>query len=171
MLKFTTVTSHHHDEGGAPQSRSGLRSVGRLTLALFLAVALAGCGGGSGSTGPDPDPDPDPGPGPGPQQPVSFAADIEPIFNGSCAVSGCHNSSTQESGVDLSSYGAALSSVGDQYGTEIIEPGDPSASPIIDKISSNNPEFGERMPLDRSALSQSEIDSIRAWIQDGAPDN
>jgi mono/diheme cytochrome c family protein len=86
-------------------------------------------------------------------------------------VSGCHDSGTQESGVNLSSYDAALNSVGVQYGTEIIEPGSPNTSPIVDKISNENPQEGERMPLNRQPLSDAEIDSIIAWIDDGAPNN
>ncbi len=142
-------------------------SLRRAGLILLLAVMTA-CGGGS-STGPDPDPDPDPMPDP--DRPVSFSEDIQPIFNGTCAVSGCHDSGTQESGVNLSSYEAALNSVGVQYGTEIIDPGNPGNSPIVDKISNENPAEGERMPLNRQPLSDTEIDSIIAWIDDGAPNN
>lgn len=143
----------------------------RLTyaFAVIFIFTLVSCGGGGGSTGPDPDPNPNPTPEP--DRPVSFSEDIEPIFNGNCAVSGCHTSSTQESGVDLSSYDKALNSVGIQYGTEIIVPGEPENSPIVDKISNDNPEFGVRMPYQRSKLSSAQIDSIIAWIDDGAPDN
>ena len=126
----------------------------RRICAILLLVVMTACGGGS-STGPEPDPDPDPTPDP--DRPVSFSEDIQPIFNGTCAVSGCHDSGTQESGV--------------QYGTEVIEPGDPNNSPIVDKISNKDPEFGERMPLNRQPLSDAEIDSIIAWIDDGAPNN
>ncbi|MGK7371257.1 MAG: c-type cytochrome domain-containing protein [Candidatus Halalkalibacterium sp. M3_1C_030] len=135
---------------------------------LMLLVTFISCGGGS-STGPEPDPDPDPDPNP--DRPVSFSEDIQPIFNGNCAVSGCHDSGTQESGVDLSSYDAALNSIGVQYGTEIIQPGDPNNSPIVDKISNDDPEFGQRMPFNRQPLSEAEIDSIIAWIEDDAPNN
>ena len=143
----------------------------RLTyvFAVILLFTLVSCGGGGGSTGPDPDPNPDPTPEP--DRPVSFSEDIEPIFSGSCAVSGCHTSGMQESGVDLSSYESAMNSVGDQYGTEIIMPGEPENSPIVDKISNDNPEFGERMPYQRGQLSSAQIDSIIAWIDDGAPNN
>lgn len=137
----------------------------RNLFTVMLLSALVSCGGDSSSTGPDPDPDPDP------DRPVSYSQDIQPIFNGNCALSGCHDSGTQESGVNLSSYDDAINSVGVQYGTEIIQPGEPENSPIVDKISNENPQEGERMPLNRSPLSEANIDSIVAWIENGAPDN
>lgn len=134
-------------------------------VAVMLSILITACGGDS-STGPDPEQPP-----PNSGQPVSYAQDIQPIFNGNCAVSGCHDSGTQRNGVDLSSYNSATNSVGARYDTLIILPDNPSASPIVDKISNDNPEFGDRMPLNRAPLENAEIDSIRAWIEDGAPDN
>lgn len=138
-------------------------------LAIVLFLALVSCGGNGGSTGPDPDPNPDPDPDP--NRAVSYSQDIQPIFTGNCAESGCHDSNTQEHGVDLSSYASAMNSVGVQYSTEIIVPGEPNNSPIVDKISNDNPEEGVRMPYQRNPLSQANIDSIVAWIEDGAPNN
>lgn len=152
----------------SPNSLSPVLSRLRKSCLILLLAVLTACGGGS-STGPEPDPDPDPAPVP--DRPVSFSEDIQPIFNGNCAVSGCHDSGTQESGVNLTSYDAALGSSGIQYGRDIIDPGSPSNSPIVDKISNEDPQFGERMPLNRQPLSDAEIDSIIAWIDDGAPDN
>ncbi|NGP76464.1 hypothetical protein G3570_07460 [Balneolaceae bacterium YR4-1] len=138
------------------------------SLLILLLAGMTACGGGS-STGPEPDPDPDPTPNP--DRPVSFSEDIQPIFSGNCTTSGCHDSNTQESGVNLTSYDAALNSIGVQYGTEIIDPGSSSNSPIVDKISNENPQFGQRMPLNRQPLSDAEIDSVVAWINNGAPNN
>lgn len=137
---------------------------------VVMMIAITSCGGES-TTGPDPDPDPDPDPNPDPPRSVTFSQDIQPIFTGTCAVAGCHDSGTQESGVNLSTYDDALNSVGVQYGTEIINPGNPDESPIVDKISNSNPQFGARMPEGGSPLSSAQIDSIIAWIEDGAPNN
>ncbi len=130
----------------------------------FLTLILTSCGGNGNSTGPDPEPDPDP------ERNVSFSQDISPIFQSSCAVSGCHDSGTQESGVNLSSYDDAINSVGSQYGENIINSGNPDDSPLVDKIEPD-PQEGQRMPYQRDPLSQANIDSIRAWIADGAPNN
>lgn len=134
-----------------------------FALIISLGILLSACGGDS-STGPDPDPDPDP------NRNVSFSEDIQPIFQGNCATSGCHDSGTQESGVNLSSYQNAIDSEGVQYQELVINPENPDGSPLVDKIEPS-PEIGERMPFEGNPLTQSEIDSIRAWIEDGAPDN
>ena len=132
----------------------------------FLTLVLVSCGGDGSSTGPDPDPDPDPNP----NRNVSFSQDISPIFQSSCATSGCHDSGTQVNGVNLSTYVDAMNSVGNQYGENVINEGNPDESPLVDKIEPN-PQIEQRMPYQRDPLPQADIDSIRAWIADGAPDN
>lgn len=134
-------------------------------LLCSISLILVSCGGDDGnSTGPEPPEEPEQ------DRAVSFSQDISPIFTGTCAGSACHSAGNQESGVDLSSYDAALNSVGNQYGTEVINPGNPDNSPLVDKIE-ENPEFGTRMPQGLGPLNQADIDSIRAWIEDGAPNN
>lgn len=105
----------------------------------------------------------------GPDGPVSFAQDVQPIFTSSCGGAGCHIDEAM-SGVELSNYQQVMSSIGVQYGEEIVIPGDADASPLVDKIEAN-PQFGERMPLNRPPLSGDEVALIRAWIDDGAEDN
>lgn len=100
---------------------------------------------------------------------ISYSEDIQPIFNQSCGGSGCHiNASTN--GVNLSSYSAVMNSVGTDYGTEIVVPGSPDESPLVDKIEPN-PDIPPRMPLTGGLLSATEINKIRAWIESGAEDN
>lgn len=100
---------------------------------------------------------------------VTYAADIEPITESSCGGAQCHIQSS-ESGVNLSSRDNILNSVGSQYGTEIVTPGDASraASPMADKILPN-PSRGQRMPLNQTPLTQRQITTIRAWIESLAP--
>lgn len=94
---------------------------------------------------------------------VDYESEIQPIFSNNCT--SCHGG---ESGVTLSSYNAVMNSEGDQYGEDIVNPGNASDSPLVDKISSNNPEHGERMPVDADPLSSEEINLIRDWIDEGA---
>jgi hypothetical protein len=105
-----------------------------------------------------------------PDMPVSYEADIQPIFDQNCAGSGCHIQSPT-SGVRLSSYQFVIASRGAQYGRLIVEPGSAEDSPIIDKISSSDPENGLRMPFGRAALSATDIGLISKWIDEGAEDN
>ncbi|MEX0721286.1 MAG: hypothetical protein WD059_11500 [Balneolaceae bacterium] len=100
---------------------------------------------------------------------ISYEADIQPIFNTSCGGSGCHISNTTN-GVNLSSYNAVINSSGDQYGTEIIVPGEPENSPLVNKIEPN-PRNGDRMPFNNPPLSVTEINKIKAWIEGGAKNN
>lgn len=93
---------------------------------------------------------------------VDYEKDIQPIFDASCV--SCHGST---SGVNLANYDAVMNSVGDQYGTEIVVPGNPNQSPLVDKIEPS-PEIGSRMPQGGPFLSNDEIDLIRNWIAEGA---
>ncbi len=104
-----------------------------------------------------------------PTDPVSFSNDVFPIFEQSCALSGCHAGSGTN-GVRLGSYVEAASSVGLQYGELVIQPFDADGSPIVDKIS-GVPLFGVRMPFGGKPLSGEQIGLIRGWIDQGAQNN
>lgn len=96
-------------------------------------------------------------------------ANVQSIFSSSCALSGCHNSQTQRSGVNLSSYDGIINSVGDQYGENVVQAGNAENSPLVDKIESDSPEHGVRMPQTGPPyLSDDQIDLIKEWINDGA---
>ena len=94
---------------------------------------------------------------------IDYAEQIQPIFTSNCVA--CHGGT---SGVTLSSYQATMNSVGLQYGMNVVIPEEPDQSPIVDKISSNNPQHGVRMPEGGPYLSDGEIDAIRQWIEEGA---
>jgi mono/diheme cytochrome c family protein len=105
---------------------------------------------------------------PGVPDEISYAANVQSIFTNSCAT--CHINNTT-SGVNLTNFQSVISSVGVQYEREIVVPGNAEDSPLIDKISSNNPRFGSRMPQGRDPLSSTQIEIIRVWINDGALNN
>lgn len=124
---------------------------------IALAITTTGCQSRSVDlTGFDPD------------APPSFAADVAPIFRSNCAP--CHIG-TRTSGVELTTHASTLTSVGSQYATSIIVAGDAEASPLLDKIASAVPQHGLRMPDSRPPLSNAQIELIRGWIDEGAPDN
>jgi uncharacterized membrane protein len=87
-----------------------------------------------------------------------YDRDIQPIFNSSCAVSGCHNSITHEEGIDLSRYAHAFT---------LIKPGNPDGSKLYEAIT-ENPNSEDFMPhKPYSPLSQAAIDTIYSWIKRG----
>lgn len=93
---------------------------------------------------------------------VDYASQIQPIFNAHCT--SCHGGTN---GVTLSSFNALMNSVGAQYGSNLVIPGDPNASGLVDKIEAS-PQFGSQMPQGGPFLDQSEINLIRTWIAEGA---
>ena len=130
----------------------------RLSLLLLVVLAMAsvvvGCGdddgeenGGSGDGG-----NGDPGP-------VSYQDDVQPIFDNSCTV--CHGSS---GGLSLDSY-ADLMAGGNSGDAVVAEDADNSL--LVQVIEGT---VTPQMPPGGS-LSDSDISTIREWIDDGALDN
>ncbi|MFT4604537.1 MAG: hypothetical protein ACI9W4_001269 [Rhodothermales bacterium] len=100
---------------------------------------------------------------------VSYASDVQPIFASGCGGFGCHVGEATN-GVDLSTHSATVGSVGLQYGGPVIIAGNGSGSPLVDKVSAS-PREGSRMPLGQSALTASQVEIIKTWIDDGAENN
>jgi hypothetical protein len=103
----------------------------------------------------------------------SFAQDIQAIFNTSCAVSGCHNN-VAEAGLNLS-QGVAYANIVNVDSSQIpgkkrILPNDAQNSYLVEKVEGRQ-SSGLRMPLNRSALSSTQIQNIRNWINQGAQNN
>ncbi len=104
-----------------------------------------------------------------PDEPISYASDIQPIFNNTCGGGFCHTNGDNVNGVNLASYQNSITSMGSSYGGLIIIPSNADNSPLVDKLGSN-PEFGSRMPLTGS-ISSSDVGKIIAWINQGAQNN
>lgn len=146
---------------------------GRAGFAAALAV-LAGCGL-----------EPDVGPllagscsnaDSDPVAQVSFAAQIQPVFNQSSGGCSCHVPSpsgpgpgTQLGGLDLSSLDM-LRAGGVGSGPRIVVAGQPCESVLFQKLTVA-PPFGSRMPLGGPFLSAAELQLLHDWIAEGAGDN
>lgn len=91
---------------------------------------------------------------------VNYVDDVLPIFEQHC--SECHGADDPEEQLELTRYRSAI--VGSQNGPVIV-PGDPDASYLVEMVVSG------QMPKRGDPLSQSEIDTIIAWIKAGAPEN
>ena len=82
-----------------------------------------------------------------------FTADVQPILNSWCV--GCHNSSTQSGGTDLSNYNGIVNSIANNQLLGTI------------KYSSGY----NAMPQNGNQLSGCQISKIQSWINAGHPNN
>ena len=134
-------------------------------LSLTSAVLLTGCPPADDGDLPDPD-----------GQAISFSGDVQPIINARCT--DCHRPGGfgPDSGVVMlltsdRAYGDLVDQPSSQDGELVlVVPGDADASLLFQKVASNDPPVGSRMPL-FGMLTADEIAIIRDWIDQGAADN
>lgn len=105
------------------------------------------------------------------QEPLSttFAEIQSNVFNKSCALSGCHVSGVVSPDLSDNAYTRIVHKPS-SGGLNYIEPNNPEQSYLLKKIIGQGIS-GSRMPLSSAPLSQSVIDSITIWINDGAKNN
>ncbi len=99
-----------------------------------------------------------------PNVPISFSQDIQPIFDASCATSGCHDGQNDDPNLSSGNAYAGLFSTGD-----------------IDTVNAENSKLYKRvagvsgalMPPVSSGgpLSSNQVSLILNWIKQGAKDN
>lgn len=94
---------------------------------------------------------------------VDFDRDVRPILEARCY--DCHGETVQRGGVGLHTWYHAQQ-VPDSR-KPILVPGKAAESHLYQLITSNDPEH--RMPAEGPPLKQSEVATIRSWIDAGAP--
>jgi len=107
---------------------------------------------------------------------LSYDRDIQPVFNRSCAVSGCHlethslgKPAHEDTTLTLGSY--AELAAGTLKGGAVVVPFEPALSSLFQHINLNpaySPVATPSMPFNRDPLSVTEIDLLRTWISEGA---
>jgi hypothetical protein len=129
-------------------------------LALALAVLLTGCFS-EHTTSPD--------------DTVSFAADVEPLLNGTCSSSTCHGPNPPAKPMRLAtgqSYDAIVSVPSAELPSmNRITPGNPDQSYLIHKLQGTHQGVGgsgDRMPAGQAPLAPSVIAMMRQWVSEGA---
>ncbi|MFQ5638332.1 MAG: hypothetical protein ACE5IR_10110 [bacterium] len=148
---------------------------GLISICMFVWVSCRGDGAGLTESGDLPT-----------VGPLSFAGQIQPIFDANCIR--CHKAG----GIGFNATGGAQNNgldltTGNSHGRLVnqptfeapsvepklrVNPGAPDGSYLVQKITSSSPKFGNRMPLDGPPfLSQGDIQLIRDWIEQGAPNN
>ncbi len=100
---------------------------------------------------------------------ITFAADIQPIFNARCAISGCHVLPNPPAGLNLTagaSYANLVNVPTQNFVPGVrVTPNDLSVSVMYLLVSSGT------MPASGRPLTSSQIAAIRTWIEGGAPNN
>jgi mono/diheme cytochrome c family protein len=96
------------------------------------------------------------------QKKVDYSTQIKPILNKNCI--SCHGGVKKQGGFSLLFQEEALAKTAS--GKAAIVPGHPEKSSFIQRLHSKDPE--EKMPYQRPALSQEEIDLLTTWVEEGA---
>jgi hypothetical protein len=111
---------------------------------------------------------------PGDTQVVSYALDIQPIFDAHCNGPGCHDTFEQSALLNLEadvSYEDLLTSPSLTSPPEVlVVPYEPENSVLLLKVN-GTPAYNPQMPLFAPALAESQILAIDAWIRQGALNN
>lgn len=157
----------------------------RMGLACLFGVmafgVVVGCGSDNGTQTMNPNPivpPPDGGM-------VSFAQNVQPIFNATCATAGCHSGPTvpASGNLDLSS-GVAFGNLVNQPtsagcsslvpNVPRVKPGDTMGSMLWRKVAADPNRCLSAMPLGTAGLIHTDPNSfsrIEQWIQQGALNN
>jgi hypothetical protein len=98
-------------------------------------------------------------------KPVKLTYDehVLPLLRDKCL--GCHNADKAKGGLDASSYAKLME--GGSSGA-VVKPGDPDASRLF-TLASHREE--PKMPPNGSKSSDAQLDTLRKWIEQGAPEN
>src|SRR5689334_12134552 len=96
-----------------------------------------------------------------PESNVSYSSDIQPLFDLSCAYSGCHDSYTSAGNLNLTSYANLLQRAG------MVHPGDSTRSTRLIVLRGGAPHPAVNDP----PITENQIHGIAVWIQEGASNN
>jgi serine/threonine protein kinase len=111
-------------------------------------------GGAPAFDGPGPDDQPPP------SEPSPLAIEVKKIFADKCYK--CHQLSFAEKGLKIMNYDLLVSK------RKVIVPGDPDQSSLFQRLLSKDKKKVMPPPLAKK-LTAAEIDTIRRWIEEGAP--
>jgi hypothetical protein len=91
---------------------------------------------------------------------VSYTYEVQPLFDQTCALSGCHDDGAHQSLLVLTSWGSLMN--GNTFAVTSYKP---ESSLLVWRIEGS---IGPRMPSVQRPLNQNQITGIRAWIGEGA---
>ncbi|MBI1910042.1 MAG: hypothetical protein HYS22_07735 [Deltaproteobacteria bacterium] len=100
------------------------------------------------------------------------------LFTPTCALSGCHSSSSQSGSLSLAageSFGSLVGTAANELPSmNRVTANDTTKSYLIHKLEGTQSSAGgsgSRMPLGGSALTEAEIQATKDWINSGAKNN
>jgi len=136
---------------------SGAMRLAPVTIALLAIVGCADLGD-------------EPPNGAPPMPTVSFADELEPIFNIDCA--NCHTNGATNGGLDLNegaSYANLVGIASPSFGTVRVVAGEPDSSFLYQNLTGTQSD-GSMMPPP-GLLPADKQELVRVWIAEGAQDN
>jgi len=143
-----------------------IKKVSLIIFAITLLVVFYGCSSSSDGNGDD-------NGGDTVIQNPSFANNIQTIFTSSCALSNCHNGASAQAGLVLDQGQAYANLVNvvstSEPNTTRVLPSDADNSYLVIKLEGRQ-NVGARMPLTGS-ITSTQLQNIKNWINNGAPDN
>jgi hypothetical protein len=109
----------------------------------------------------------------------SLSVDIQPVLDKRCAIGGCHSVRTKQGGLDLTAGHTYSNTVNvtaalvGNLGFKRIVPFNADTSWLYRLIADDaSKRLGvARMPLAQTPLTANQIQNIRNWIMNGAPNN
>ncbi len=105
---------------------------------------------------------------------ATLSQHVQPIFDQGCAFAGCHSNNSPAAGLDLTpgrSRDAMLGVPSTQNpDVPLVTAVNPTNSYLMTKLTGAG-TMGDRMPLNGTPLNDSQLEIIRTWIIQGAPDN
>ncbi len=105
---------------------------------------------------------------------ATLSGHVQPIFDQSCSFAGCHSSASPAAGLDLTAGNSRDAMLGiastQNPDVPLVTAVNPTNSYLMSKLTSAGVS-GMQMPLNAETLSDSQLELVRTWIIQGAPDN
>lgn len=101
-------------------------------------------------------------------EPLQFNRDIRPILSNTCFQCHGQDEKKREGGLKLDDRDSALALL--DSGHRAIVPGDPDSSELMTRVLTHDPDDAMPPPqVKKTPLAQSQLDTLRTWIAEGAP--
>jgi len=94
---------------------------------------------------------------------ITYQDQVSGIFKNRC--NSCHNADKQKGGLNLETFGGAMTGGGSG---KVIEPGDPDSSTLYLLVTHSEQPT---MPPNAPKIPEAELATIKAWIEAGAPES